>query len=70
MAAVFAKYLNHDQRVFGQEINEATNNTTSTTSSDASHDSLTSSSCGWENVFESHMFADDYLDPESQLIKP
>ncbi|KAK9748820.1 hypothetical protein RND81_02G082800 [Saponaria officinalis] len=68
MAAVFAKYLNHDHGNLGQEINEATN-TTPTTSSEASHDSLTSSSCGMENVFESHMFADDFLDPESQVMK-
>ncbi|KAL9245090.1 hypothetical protein vseg_018783 [Gypsophila vaccaria] len=68
MAAVFAKYLNHDQRILGQEINEATN-TTSTTSSEASHDSLTSSSCGMDNVFESQLFADDFLNPESQVMK-
>ncbi|XP_074263693.1 dof zinc finger protein DOF1.2-like [Silene latifolia] len=59
MAAVFAKFLNH-------EINEVTN----TTSSDASHDSLTSISCGMESGFDSQMFPLDILEQESPVMDP
>ncbi|KAK9740934.1 hypothetical protein RND81_03G072300 [Saponaria officinalis] len=53
MAAVFARFLNHDQ-----------GNVTSP-SSDTSHDSLASTFCGVENGFDSEIFVDDIFGQES-----
>ncbi|KAL9234211.1 hypothetical protein vseg_009106 [Gypsophila vaccaria] len=55
MAAVFARFLNPDQG----NVNVAS------PSSDVSHDSMTSTSWGLENGFESQIFVDDILGHES-----
>ncbi|XP_074280257.1 uncharacterized protein LOC141605414 [Silene latifolia] len=65
MAAIFAKFLNYNQGNLRREINGAAN----TTSSEGSHDSLTSSSCGLENGFDSQIISGDFFVPEHNQLQ-
>lgn len=66
LAAVFAKFLNNDQSSnnVSEEMNDRTN-----TPSEASPDSLTSSSYRLENGIETQNFSDDVLDQEFQMTE-